>query len=70
MNFFLSLTKHQQNTNILDVLVWQNQTFFAVARKLDTRENEKNLGCAKIECAKIKLTQKFHELRYEQLGQV
>ena len=35
--FFLS-----QSTNIWDVLVWQNQTFFAVERKLDFARKWKN----------------------------
>ena len=38
--FFLSLTKYQENTNIWDVLVWQNQTFFADARKIRCAKNK------------------------------
>ena len=66
--FFLSLTKYQQNTNILDVLVWQNQTFFCRCAKIRFARKWKKWGCAKIECAKIKLIRKFHELRYDSFG--
>ena len=66
---FLSLTKYQQNTNIWDVLVWQNQIFFCRCAKIRFARKLKKRGCAKIKCAKkrcakIKLTRKFHELRY------
>ena len=63
--FFLSLAKYQQNTNIWDVLVWQNQTFFCRCAKIRFARKWKKWGCAKIKCAKIKLTRKFHELRYD-----